>query len=219
MNLIDYGRILLRRGWIVLLLAVLAAGGAFLISRGQPQVWRATQKVLIQPSRSDLGLTESSRLLLNNLRSYLDSSYIAADVIENLRLDMTPETLKGKVTITADQLSLMIQIDADLEDQAQAGQVALEWGNQLVRFREEENQKVRREDQVTARLQDNPAVSLLAPRPAINALAGAVLGALLGGILVFVLEYLESSVVRRREDLERVMDIPVLAGIPEDIGA
>lgn len=219
MNLIDYGRILLRRGWIMLLLAVLAAGGAFFIGRGQAPVYRATQKVLIQPSRSDLGLAEASRLLLNPYRSYLDSTYIAADVIEKLRLDMTPEQLKSKVTITADQLSLLIQIDADLEDERVAGQVAQEWGNELVQYRDEENQRARREDQVAARLQDNPALSLLAPRPSIYAVAGGVLGLLVGGVLVFVLEYLESSVVHRREDLERALDIAVLANIPEDVGA
>jgi len=42
-----------------------------------------------------------------------------------------------------------------------------------------------------------------------------VLGAIVGVIIIFVLEYLESSVVRRREDLERMMEIPVLATIPE----
>jgi capsular polysaccharide biosynthesis protein len=30
-----------------------------------------------------------------------------------------------------------------------------------------------------------------------------------------VLEYLESSIVRRREDIERALDLPVLATIPD----
>jgi len=33
---------------------------------------------------------------------------------------------------------------------------------------------------------------------------------------VFVLEYLESNIVRRREDVERFLDLPVLAAIPAD---
>ncbi|MBL8160697.1 MAG: hypothetical protein JNJ61_01845 [Anaerolineae bacterium] len=217
MYLIEYGRILVRRGWIILLLAALAAAGAFLISRGQTPVYRSTQKILIQPSRTDFGLTEASRLLLNNLVAYLDSTFIAADIIENLRLDMTPSDLKSKVTIDSDRNSLLVQIDVDMEDEALAARVAQEWGNELVRFREQENQKVRREDQVTAQLQDNPTISLLRPRAGINALAGAVLGLLIGGVIVFVLEYLESSVVRRRDDLERALNIPVLAGIPDDL--
>jgi capsular polysaccharide biosynthesis protein len=63
-------------------------------------------------------------------------------------------------------------------------------------------------------LQDVARYTLLRPRPLINAAAGAILGLLLGGIIVFVLEYLESSIVRSREDVERSLDIPVLAAIP-----
>lgn len=82
-------------------------------------------------------------------------------------------------------------------------------------FRNAENQKVQRADQVNALLQDDPTYDLNRPRPTINAAAGAILGVILGAIIIFVLEFLESSVIRRREDLERIMDIPVLAAIPE----
>jgi capsular polysaccharide biosynthesis protein len=216
MNLLDYGRVLWRRGWIVLLVAALAAGSAYFLSTRQQPVYRSTQKVLIQPSRSDFGLTESSRLLLNNLSLYLDSTFTAAKVIDALQLDMRPDALKGSVTIVPNQLSLSIEIGVDLPDGELANRVAKAWGEQLVEFRNVENQKVRREDQVNAILQDNPTYSLLRPRPAINALAGALLGLLVGGMVVFVLEYLESSVVRRREDLERALETPVLASIPKN---
>lgn len=217
MNLIDYGHILVRRGWIMLLLAVLAAGGAYFLSARQTPVYRSIQKVLIQPARIDLSLTESSRSLLNNLSEYLNSSLRAAEVIDSLNLDMTPEQLLGNVDIVAVPISLSIEIGVDLPDGEMANRVARAWGERLVLFRDQENQKNRREDQVNALLQDNPRYDLLAPRPAINAAAGAVLGLLLGGIIIFVLEYLESSVVRRRDDLERGMDLPVLAAVPIDM--
>lgn len=217
MNLIDYGRILARRGWIMLLLAVIAAGGAYYLSTQQTPTYRSIQKVLIQPARIDLSLTESSKSLLNNLREYLHSSFIAARVIDQLKLDMTPRQLLANVDIVAVPLSLLIEIGVDLPDGELANRVAMAWGEQLVLFRDQENQKNRREDQVNALLQDSPTYDLLAPRPTINAAAGAILGFLLGGIIVFVLEYLESSVVRRRDDLERGIELPVLAAIPEDV--
>jgi capsular polysaccharide biosynthesis protein len=217
MNLIDYGRILVRRGWIMLLLAALAAGGSYFLSARQAPVYRSIQKVLIQPARIDLSLTESSRSLLNNLREYLHSSLRAAEVIDTLKLDMTPLDLLGNVDIVAVPISLSIEIAVDLPDGELANRVARAWGERLVLFRDQENQKNRREDQVNALLQDNPQYALLAPRPTINAAAGGVLGLLLGGIIIFVLEYLESSVVRRRDDLERGMDLPVLAAIPIDM--
>ncbi len=216
MNLLDYGRVLWRRGWIMLLVAALAAGSAFFLSTQQQPIYRSTQKVLIQPARIDYSLTESSRLLLNNLSLYLDSTFTAAKVIDALQLDMRPDVLKGNVTIVPNQLTLSIEIGVDLPDGELANRVAKAWGEQLVEFRNVENQKVRREDQVNANLQDNPTYSLLRPRPTINALAGGLLGLLVGGVVVFVLEYLESNVVRRREDMERALEIPVLASIPKN---
>ena len=216
MNLADYMRILIRRGWIIILLALLATGSAYFLSSRQTRIYRSIQIVLIQPARSDFGLTESSKAQLNSLRLYLDSTFTAAKVIDALQLDMTPTDLKGAVKISVDQLTLSLTISVDMPDGDLANDVAKAWGQQLVQFRDQENQKVRREDQVNALLQDNPRYDLLAPRPVINAAAGGLLGLLLGAIIVFVLEYLESSVVRRREDLERGLDIPVLAAIPDN---
>ena len=42
----------------------------------------------------------------------------------------------------------------------------------------------------------------------------ALLGLLVGGVIVFVLEYLESGIVYRRDDLERSANMNVLASIP-----
>lgn len=201
----------------MVLLAAIAAGGAYYLSAQQTPTYRSIQKVLIQPARIDLSLTESSKSLLANLSEYLNSSYRAAEVIETLKLDMTPTQLLANVDIIPVPLSLSIEIGVDLQDGELANRVAKAWGERLVLYRDQENQKNRREDQVNALLQDEPRLALLGPRPAINAAAGAVLGLLLGGIIVFALEYLESSVVRRREDLERGMDLPVLAAIPEDV--
>lgn len=214
MNLTEYGRILFRRGWIILLLMIIAGGSAYGFSRFITPTYRATQIVLVTPSRNDLGLTEAIVRLLNSYRSYLDSREIAADVINILQLDMTPDQLKGDVVITVGQIDLSIHIDVDSEDPDLANRIAREWGQQLVEYRVQQNQTVRSEDRVDAMMPDQPRIDLLQPRPTLNAVAGAVLGLLLGIIIVFVLEYLESSIVRSREDLERNLDLPVLATVP-----
>ena len=214
MNLIDYVNILWRRGWIMLLLAVIAAGSAFFLSKQQQPVYRATQRVLMQPTRADLGLTEASKTLLGNHVAYLDSQFRAQEVIDALNLDMTAADLKSRVTIADDSLNLTIQIDADMPNPQLAADVARAWGNLLIEYRNEENQRARSEDHIRASLQDAPSITLYSPKTGINVAAGAILGLLLGAIVVFVLEYLESSVVRNRDDLERSAEIPVLASIP-----
>lgn len=214
MNLVDYGRILIRRGWIMILLGVITAGAAFLFSRQIEPTYRATQKVLIIPSRSDFGLTEAARQILNSHVQYLDSSLRAAEVIDNLQLDTTPGQLRSNVTIASDQLSLVIQIDADHKDPNEAARIATAWGDLLLEYRNELNQQARREDRIEARLQDNPVPYKASPNIPINTLVGLIAGIFVGGVIVFVLEYLESSIVRRREDIEKSAGLIVLAAVP-----
>jgi capsular polysaccharide biosynthesis protein len=215
MNLIDYGRILLRRGWIMVLLAVIAAASAYVLSSRQTPEYRATQMVLIQPARTDNGLTLAIIQLMNSYQVYLKSTERAQEVIDILRLDMFAADLLGNVEIVSNRDNLTIQIDVTLPDPQIAGDVARTWGDLLVQYRNEQNQTARQEDRVSATLPDRAQVGLFAPRPAINAAAGAVLGLLLGGVIIFALEYLESSIVRHREDIERAVEIPVLAAIPD----
>lgn len=211
MNLIDYAGILIRRGWIMLLLAIIAAGAAFFFSRTLDPVYRSTQKVLIVPSRSDFGLTQAIKQTLNNHVAWLDSSLRAAEVIDRLQMDMTPLQLRADVRIAPDIDRLLIQIDVEHQDVNQAQRVAAEYGQMLVQYRNDLNQQARREDRIEASLQDNPVTVRARPNVTINTLVGLIAGAFVGGIAVFVLEYLESAVVRRREDVE----LPLLAVVPE----
>jgi capsular polysaccharide biosynthesis protein len=215
MNLLDYGRIFVRRAWIMILLAVLVGGAAYFLSKGQQPIYRSIQTVLVQPARSDNGLNIATKDLLSQYSLLLNSTYTAAKIIDQLQLDMTPSDLFNVVKAAPDQLTISIKISVDLPDGEMANRVAKAYGEQLVQFRNAENQKVQRDFQVNALLQDDPVYGLDHPRPGINAAAGAVLGAIVGAIIIFVLEYVESSVIRRREDLERMMAIPVLATIPE----
>jgi capsular polysaccharide biosynthesis protein len=200
----------------MLILAALAGGAAFLISRGQTPVYRSTQLVLIQPSRADLGLAEASVRLVTPLTVYLNSRERAQDIIETLRLDMTPDELLGKSYFAADQLRLTVQIDVDNADGELANRIAQAWGQELVDYRNAINQRSRREDRVDAVLVDFPRYTQQAPRPTISLAIGAILGLVLGGIIVFVLEYAESGVVRTAQDLTRSVDEPLLASIPQE---
>lgn len=215
MNLVDYGRILLRRGWIMVLLAFIAAGSAYFLSTRQTTQYQGRQIILIQPSRTDNGLTLAVIQLMNSYQVYLNSSERAQEVIDRLKLDMLAQDLLGKATFATNRDNLTIEIAIILPDQQMAGDVARTWGNLLVEYRTEQNQLARQEDRVSASLPDKAQVALYSPRPTINAAAGAILGLLLGGILIFVLEYLESSIVRRRDDIERALELPVLAMIPD----
>ncbi|MBL8148203.1 MAG: hypothetical protein JNL34_17640 [Anaerolineae bacterium] len=217
MNLTEYGRILWRRGWIIVLCAVLAGAAAFILSRQQTPTYRASQVLLIQPSRNDLGLTEATTRLMNSYQVYLNSTIIAQRVIDNLQLDRLPGDLLSDVTIQSDRNNLTVQIDVDGQDCGTSSRVASEWGNQLVIYRNQENQTVHQEDRIDAIPADAPKCpTSVTPNVAINTIAGVLLGATAGVVIVFVLEYLESSMIRRRDDVERGLELPVLASIPNE---
>jgi capsular polysaccharide biosynthesis protein len=215
MNLVDLIRILVRRGWMMLLLAVIAGGSAYYLSTQQAPIYRAVQVVLMEPSRIDLGLTEASRGTIENNIAYINSSIRAGQVIERLRLDMDPQALMGNSTITPNRNNLTVRIEVDSYAPEVASDIARTWGNLLIEYRNERNQTSRQEDRMTAVLQDDATVAQIRPRPQVNALAGAVLGFIIGGGIALFLEFLESGILRSREDVERSLNVPVLAGIPD----
>jgi capsular polysaccharide biosynthesis protein len=214
MRLNDFLMTLLRRWWLIALCVIVTTGSAALLSSAQTPVYRSTQKVLLQPSRSDFGLAQTSGLLLEPAVVYLDSSLRAQAIIDALRLDMLAETLMEDVYIGSDSLTRVVQIDVDSTDIATGERIAAAWGGQLVDFRDEQNQQARREDRVLAILPDVPQTRQIAPTTLINVGAGALLGLIVGVLLVILLDFLESAVLRRRDDVERGLGLRVLASIP-----
>lgn len=216
MDLTYYARLLLRRGWIILLAVAITAGAAFALSKMQTPVYRATQRVLMQPARNDFGLTETLRILLRSWVVYLDTEQQAQNAIDRLNLDMTAGELLGYSTISSDPTQLTVQIDVDMQDGPLASRIAYELGLLLKEYRDEENRGLDRQDRIEAIVLDRATYGLHRPRTSVNTMAGGLLGLLIGGAVVFALEYLESNVVRRKEDVERFLELPVLAAIPAD---
>jgi capsular polysaccharide biosynthesis protein len=217
MNLFDYAQVIYRRGWILVLAVLITAGAALIYSELQTPVYRASQKVLVKPARNDLGLAETLRGQLSSYVQWLYTDLRASRVIEALELDMTPGELRSYSTIDFDPTALFIQIDVDLEDPDTAAQIANQWGILLVEWRELENADLRREDRIEAELLDYPQAGLYRPNTRINLIAGAILGALVGGIAIFVLEFLQANILKTRDELERFVDIPIMAVIPDEV--
>lgn len=210
----DYIRILRRRGWMIILLALLTAAAAFGFSRMQTPVYEASARLLIT-SRPDFGQAQAVRLRMRDMAAWLSSSLRAQDVIDQLKLDMQPLTLLGDVTVAAATSESIIEINVENTDPDLARDIARVWAQQLIELRRQDNAELRAEDRIEAELVDNPTVRLESPQTKINTAAGAVFGALLGIVVVFVIEWLESGILRRAEDVERHLDIPVIGQIPQ----
>ena len=214
MNLTDYVRILVRRGWIIVLAIILTAGSAYIFSKRQTPVYRATQQILIKPARTDLGLQEAMRNSMNSYAARINTSLRAAEAIDALKLDMTPDNLASHVKATPNLDALLIAIDVDLTDGATAERVAAKYGDLFVSWRDQENAPEQISDRVYAELLDAPKYTIFSPNTSVNTAAGALLGILIGGVAIFILEFIESNVVRRADDVERYLQLQVLANLP-----
>lgn len=214
MELADYFRILRRRGWIIIVLVAITASSAYVFSKLQTPVYKASVNVSINPARADYGLTQSAKIMLRNYVAIVHSETWAGEIIDGEELDLTPGKLKSNVTVASDDSRLLIQIDVKDYDQAQASLIANAWAQKLVVWRQQENVKQRKEDQVYAYQIDPAAPGLFSPKTKVNTVAGGVLGLLLAGVIIFFLEWVESGVVRSSGDVERHLGLTILGAIP-----
>lgn len=214
MELTDYIRILRQKGWIIILMAILTAGAAFGFSRMQTKIYQANLSLLVQPARLDFGQTQAVVQLLGSYEAWLQSRLRAQEVIDTLELDMTPDQLLGDAAFASDNLRRTVQISIENSESSVASDIAIAWGNLLIQDQKLKNDQNRQEDRIDIVFQDNPFIGLDRPKTRINTAAGAVFGAILGVIIIFALEWFESGVMRRSEDIEKYLELPVIGQIP-----
>jgi capsular polysaccharide biosynthesis protein len=211
----DYIRIVRRRGWIVILAAVLTAASAFVFSQFQTPVYRASIDVLIELARPDFGLTQSAKQLLRSYANRMWSQKEAQIIIDELELYVSAAELRGDVKIVADDSLLVIKIDVDDNDGEQAKLIANAWAQRLVEWRDAANTRLNKEDRVFAEVID-PATTYrqIRPKTMINVAAGGIFGLVLGAVVVFVLEWLEAGIVYDPRELEHETGLTVIGVIP-----
>ena len=210
----EYISILRRRGWIIILAAVITAVSAFVFSKLQTPVYRASMEVSIQLARPDLGLTQSAKQLLSSYANVMWSEKRADMVIQTLGLYMDPRDLKGDVKIVADDSIMIIKIEVDNPDGELANQIANTWAQLLVQWRDEQNARQDKEDRVFAEIIDPASYSLLRPKTSINVAVGGLLGITLGTLAVFAVEWLEAGIIYDPSKLEAETGLAVIGTIP-----
>jgi protein tyrosine kinase modulator len=216
MDLRDYLKIIRKRGWIIVLLAVIAVASAYGFSKAQTPIYRSTIKLSVEPSRaSDYGQTLAIKNVLRNYVEQLRTRKMAQKVVDQLQMDIAPETLLGIVSIDSDEANYTIQVEAKHPLKEMAPKIVETFANLFVQQRQIANLAVDQQDRILTSIVDSAtAPELFSPKTSINMLAGGVLGALLGVIVLFVIEWLESDIVRSNEDVERFIGVPVIGTIP-----
>jgi capsular exopolysaccharide synthesis family protein len=161
-----------------------------------------------------------------------------ATMLEGMERDLTEavanlrETLKAKLSLAQEQLArLKTRMDTKEDDAVRQGianqnfvdakndfETAQRLLEQLkVKQISEEMQRKITEDPII--MHEEPMVSNVpvSPNVTLNLALGAVVGMIFGIGVAFFLEYLDTS-VKSLEDVERYLQVPVLAVIPKDVG-
>lgn len=220
MELREYIRIVRRRGWVVVLLAVLTAGAAYAFSAAMVDIHEASVKMTVRPARADWGLSNTVGALLRSLAGDITTHKFMSKVIDRAQLDMsTDDLLDGKTVFVKDEAAdFTITVAVRDPNEHVAVQIVNTIAQEFYDEREAWNQLQDKRDRIDVEIRDQARyASLYSPKTKINVAAGGVLGALIGALIVFVLEWLEAGFVRSTEDMER-LNIAALGAIPAGLG-
>jgi len=211
----EYLAILRKRGWIILVTAVLTAMMGILVSRFQEPLYRASIQVRVEPARIDWGNVNAVKTLLRSYQVLITSQDIVNEVIRRAQLDMTPQELLSLMKVDPDESNFTIRIDVENRDPQVAKLIAETTAQVFIENREQWNQKQRREDRVDVSIRNHvDYVPLVRPKPKMNALAGFVLGVLIGVLVILILEWVEADILRTPEAVERTLGLATLGAIP-----
>jgi capsular polysaccharide biosynthesis protein len=218
MEITDYVRILRKRGWIILVVAAIAAASAFGFSKLQTPIYSANVKLSVVPARAtDWGSSNSLKDLLRNYAENIRTHTMSAKVIDRAQLDMDTTTFLSRLFVNPDSSTFTLELEARDRDPEVAMAMVDTMAKVFAEDREQWNQKQDKRDRIEVKMLDsvyNLGFEQYSPKTRINTMAGGLFGVLVGVLVIFFLEWLETDIIRTSEDVERAVGIAVLGAIP-----
>ena len=215
MDLRDYLDALLKRGWIILFVAVITAGSAFVFSELQTVTYRSTIRLNVIPARLDWGLQQTIKNLMRNYSGEIKSRDTGQRVISRGQLDLTVDDLLEKMTVSPIESDFLMQIDVDDIDPQRAELIAQTAAEIFVEDKKVQMLEQDKRDRVDVTIRDRATPgSVFWPKTGLIVAAGGVFGLLTGSLVVLSLERLAADIIRQSRDLERLTDLTVLGSIP-----
>lgn len=134
---------------------------------------------------------------------------IVDEVIANLELDISYKAFREKVNVNLIKDTEIIKLEVTDKDPVLAAEIA----NETARVFMRRVKNIMMVENISiidkAQVPDVP----IKPRPKLNMAIASVLGFMVGIFLVFLLEYLDST-IKTPDDVERYLDLPIIGVIP-----
>ncbi|MEO2135115.1 hypothetical protein [Microbacterium sp.] len=219
---VPYARIL-REGWLlVLIVALLGAGGAYGIAKLLPETYASTSTLMLQVDSKEASLFERNQFSLARIRSYpelVDSPEVIAGIRSDLHLsaaDYSDRDLRKMVSAdnTTDTVLLVVRAEAPTAQLSAAiANAAAAHLSKLIQSTENSDADERYQVNLTVVL---PAVEPLAPvSPQTLAIVGLglIVGLAVGGIVAVYRTVTNRNVITI-SDVRRLVGIRVVGRIP-----
>jgi capsular exopolysaccharide synthesis family protein len=225
MDLRDYVQAL-RKFWVLLVaLAVVGGGAAYVVAQATPPTYRATSKLFVSVEQGETvtELVQGSTFAQNIVQSYAQLAtmpVVLGPVIDRLGLDVTARELAETVTAETPLNTVIVEISATSGDPRQAAAVANATAASLRdTVHEISPDRADGTSSVGVRIvspADVPAFPI-APNTLFMTATGLLLGLLIGMAVALVGQLLDTK-VRTEKDIERVTDTALLGTVAQERG-
>lgn len=202
---------------IILLVALVTGAGAFAYSTFivKPEYTSTTRIYVVNRNQGDKpGLTNQDlqvgTYLVKDYREIILSQDVLEKVATNLKLDIPAKTLTSKVQVTVPADTRIVSISVKDKQPEEASRIA----NSLREVAAEKIIAVTRVPDVTTIEEARPAMTPSSQNVRRNTLVGFLGGAAVTVITVLLIELLDTR-VKRPEDVEDVLQMPLLGVVPD----
>ena len=173
----EYWKIVTKRGWILVVVALVGAIAGFGLSQVLPETYRATIQLSVEPERPSEGLNQTARDLLYNYAVKLRSHSMTQVAIDHAGLEISSDEFLADLEVTPDTSSLILTISAESGDPEQARLMAQSLAEVFVENRRAWNEEIDAQDRIYTSIVDGIRyVPLVSPLWKFNTLAGGVFG-------------------------------------------
>ncbi|BAV80471.1 capsular polysaccharide type 8 biosynthesis protein cap8A [Streptococcus sp. NPS 308] len=209
-------KILWKRKLLIVLVAFVTGAVTFAYNSFivKPEFTSTTRIYVVNRNQGDKpGLTnqdlQAGSYLVKDYREIILSQDVLEKVATDLKLDLPPKGLAGKIKVTVPVDTRIVSISVTDRAPEEASRIA----NSLREVAAQKIISVTRVSDVTTLEEARPATSPSSPNIRRNTMVGFLAGAVVMVVTVLLVELLDTR-VKRPEDIEDVMQIALLGVVP-----
>lgn len=176
--------------------------------------YTSTTKIYVVNQKDNSTITtqdlQAGDYLVKDYREIITSKDVLTTVIEQTGLDMTPEALLSKISVSVPTNTRIISISVKDLVPSEATRLA----NAVREVGAEKIKQITKVEEVTTLENAEEPTHPSSPNIKRNAVLGGLVGGFLATVLVLVRELLDDR-VKRPEDIEETLGLPLLGIVPE----